>query len=233
VSWLDHLVDLTKRDYLDDLMSDRSRSTREAIITAAWLCFQEKGPDKTTISAIARRAGVSRDTVYRYFSDSEAIFRATAEQVSQTFYAILADELAAAATLQEQIEHVAVFLCRSKQWVPLWGEAFDAERVALLTTIYSRVILGDFTAFLSPYLEIARVRGEIRADIDIEAAAEWTARLLFSVYSTPSPFRDLDDPEVTRQFVSDFAIAGLQGPPRAPSPPSAPAATAAVLDAFR
>jgi AcrR family transcriptional regulator len=218
---------------VDDSISDRRRSTRDAIIRAAWLCFQETGPDKTTVAAIARKAGVSRDTVYRYFHDSEAIFRATAEEVSHAFYGMLADELTSTATLQEQVEHVAVFLCRSKQWVPLWREAFDPERVALLTTIYSRVILGDFTAFLSPYLEIARVRGEIRADIDVEAAAEWLARVLFSLYSTPSPFRDLDDPEVTRQFVSHFALAGLQGPPRLPSPPSAPATTAAVLDAFR
>jgi AcrR family transcriptional regulator len=199
---------------MEDLISDRPASTREAILHGAWLCFQEDGPDKTTIAAIARRASVSRDTVYRYFPDAEAIFWATAEQVSQAFYGMLADELVSATTLQEHIERIAVFLCNSKQWVPLWGEAFDAERVALLTTVYSRVILTDFVAFLRPYLEIARVRGEIRTDIDTEAAAEWLARALFSLYSTPSPHRDLDDPEVARQFVADFAIAGLQGKPR-------------------
>ena len=68
------------------------------------------------------------------FSDREAIFRATAEQASQAFYGMLAEELATAASLQEQVERAAVFFCRSKEWVPLWGEAFDAERVALLTT---------------------------------------------------------------------------------------------------
>jgi hypothetical protein len=125
-----------------------------------------------------------------------------------------------------------VFLCRSKQWVPLWGQAFDAERVALLTTIYSRVIMDDFVMFLAPYVEIARVRGEIRADIDSNAAAEWLARLLFSLYTTPSPSRDLDDPEVTRQFVAEFALAGLQGPPRPQAGlASTSASIAAMLDA--
>jgi hypothetical protein len=93
--------------------------------------------------------------------------------------------------------------------------------------------MHDFISFLGPYVEIARVRGEIRSDIDSDAAAEWVARLLFSLYSTPSPTRDLDDPEVTRQFVADFALPGLQGPPRTPSTPSTPAAIAAVLDASR
>jgi AcrR family transcriptional regulator len=218
---------------MDDVISNRGSATRDAILHGAWLCFQEKGPDKVTITGIARKAGVSRDTVYRYFPDSEAIFRATAEQVSQAFYGMLADELASATTLQEQIERVAVFLCRSKEWVPMWGEAFDAERVALLTTVYSEVIMADFISFLSPYVEIARVRGEIRSDVDCDAAAEWLARLLFSLYSTPSPTRDLDDPEVTRKFVADFALPGLQGPPRAPTPLTSPATIAAVLDASK
>jgi AcrR family transcriptional regulator len=217
---------------MDDLIPSRGTTTREAILQGAWSCFQEKGPDKVTITAIARKAGVSRDTVYRYFQDSEAIFRATAEQVSQAFYGMLAEELASATALQEQVERIAVFLCRSKQWVPLWGQAFDAERVALLTTIYSRVIMDDFVMFLAPYVEIARVRGEIRADIDSNAAAEWLARLLFSLYTTPSPSRDLDDPEVTRQFVAEFALAGLQGPPRPQAGlASTSASIAAMLDA--
>ena len=93
-------------------------------------------------------------------------------------------------------------------------EAVDkelAERVALLTTVYSAVILDDFVAFLSPYLEIAKVRGEVRGDLVVRDAAEWLARLLFSLYTTPSPALDLDDPEVTREFVRAFAVAGLRG----------------------
>lgn len=217
--------DESVRSTVGDLISDRPVSTREAILRGAWLVFREKGPDKATIAAISRAAGVSRGTVYQYFSDREAIFRATAEQASQAFYGMLAEELATTTTLQEQIERAAVFFCRSKEWVPLWGEAFDAERVALLTTIYSRVILTDFIAFLVPYLEIARVRGEIRSDIDVRDAAEWLARVLFTLYSTPSPVLDLDDPEVTRRFVRDFAVAGMQGAPRATPPTSSDATT--------
>jgi AcrR family transcriptional regulator len=199
---------------VDELIPEEPLTTRDAIINGAWLCFQEKGPDKTTIAAIARKAGVSRDTVYRYFTDSEAIFRATAEQVSQAFYALLAEELATASTIDEQLARVGMFLCRSKQWVPMWGEAYDAERVALLTTVYSRVLLADFTAFLGPYLEIARVRNEIRSDIDIDAAAEWLARVLMSLFTTPSPSIDLDDPETVYTFVTDFAVRGLSAPLR-------------------
>jgi hypothetical protein len=94
--------------------------------------------------------------------------------------------------------------------LPSWGEAFDAERVALITTVYSTVLLTDFITFLSPYLEIAKTRGEVSADLDVGAAAEWVARLFFSLFTTPSPHLDFDDPEVARAFVETFAVAGLQ-----------------------
>jgi AcrR family transcriptional regulator len=195
---------------MDDLISDRPTSTREMILRGAWLCFQEQGPDRTTIAAISRRARVSRGTVYQYFPDKEAVFRATSEQASQTFYAAMANQLASAETLHEQLGEVAAFVVQSKGLLPSWGEAFDAERVALLTTVYSTVLLTDFIAFLSPYLEIAKTRGEVRADLDVRAAAEWLARLFFSLFTTPSPQVDLDDPDIARAFVEDFAVAGLQ-----------------------
>jgi len=195
---------------MDDLISDRPASTRDAILRGAWLCFQEKGPDKTTIAAISRRAGVARGTVYQYFADKEAVFRATTEQASQTFYAAMADQLAPLGTLREQLGEVASFVVTSKGLLPSWGEAFDAERVALITTVYSTVLLTDFIAFLSPYLEIAKTRGEVSADLDVGAAAEWMARLFFSLFTTPSPHLDFDDPEVARAFVETFAVAGLQ-----------------------
>jgi AcrR family transcriptional regulator len=216
---------------MKDLISDRPETTRDAIIRGAWICFQQKGPDKTTIAAISRTAGVSRGTVYQYFSDKEAVFRATSEQASHALYGALADELVSSTTFQDQVERIAVFFCRSKEWLPSWGRAFDAERVALLTTVYSTVILSDFVAFLSPYLEIAKVRGEVRADLDVRDSAEWLARVLFSLYTTPSPALDLDDPEVTREFVRAFAVAGLQGPARAPNARPKHGFVASTIDA--
>jgi AcrR family transcriptional regulator len=148
--------------------------------------------------------------VYQYFSDKEAVFRATTELASQVFYAAMADQLVPLGTLREQLGEIAAFVVTSKGLLPSWGEAFDAERVALITTVYSTVLLTDFIAFLSPYLEIAKTRGEVSADLDVGAAAEWVARIFFSLFTTPSPHLDLDDPEVARAFVATFAVAGLQ-----------------------
>lgn len=50
--------------------------TRLRITEAAVELHGSVGPARTTISAVAARAGVQRATVYRHFADEEALFRA-------------------------------------------------------------------------------------------------------------------------------------------------------------
>lgn len=51
-------------------------ATRERIVTAIMSLHEEVGPARTTVSAIADRAGVERLTVYRHFPDEPSMLRA-------------------------------------------------------------------------------------------------------------------------------------------------------------
>jgi AcrR family transcriptional regulator len=53
----------------------RSLETRNSILDAASVLFEEQGYDKTTTHQIAARADVSVGALYRYFSDKEAILK--------------------------------------------------------------------------------------------------------------------------------------------------------------
>jgi AcrR family transcriptional regulator len=69
-------------------MSDRTRpyrmtrraeleeQTRRRITESAVALHEELGPARTSVSAVAERAGVRRSTVYRHFPDDEALFAA-------------------------------------------------------------------------------------------------------------------------------------------------------------
>jgi AcrR family transcriptional regulator len=51
-------------------------ATRERIVSAIMALHEEVGPARTTVSAIAHRAGVERLTVYRHFPDEPSMLRA-------------------------------------------------------------------------------------------------------------------------------------------------------------
>jgi AcrR family transcriptional regulator len=51
-------------------------ATRQRIVEATVELHESLGPARTTISAIAERAGVQRLTVYRHFPDDRTLFRA-------------------------------------------------------------------------------------------------------------------------------------------------------------
>ena len=51
----------------------RSERTRENILDAALYCYQDQGINDTAMEDVARQAGVGRATLYRHFSNQEAL----------------------------------------------------------------------------------------------------------------------------------------------------------------
>ncbi len=64
------------RKYEQRRRVERQHETRRRITEAAAALHGEVGPARTTIKAIAERAGVERLTVYRHFPDARALFGA-------------------------------------------------------------------------------------------------------------------------------------------------------------
>src|SRR5581483_228622 len=56
--------------------AELEEQTRRRITESTMALHEEVGPARTSISAIARRAGVRRSTVYRHFPDEESLFAA-------------------------------------------------------------------------------------------------------------------------------------------------------------
>lgn len=56
--------------------AEHQERTRQRIVEATLELHGSVGPSRTTISAIAERAGVRRMTVYRHFPDERALFEA-------------------------------------------------------------------------------------------------------------------------------------------------------------
>ena len=65
-----------KRRYRKRRRAEQEDQTRLRITEAAVDLHGTVGPARTTVSAVAERAGVQRATVYRHFPDDEALFAA-------------------------------------------------------------------------------------------------------------------------------------------------------------
>ena len=64
------------RKYEQTRRAEQQEETRRRIVAAAVALHREEGPARTTMSAIAERAGVQRNTLYRHFPDERAIIAA-------------------------------------------------------------------------------------------------------------------------------------------------------------
>ena len=64
------------RTYNKRVRAEQEDATRERITEAAVKLHGSIGPARTTVSRIAKTAGVQRATVYRHFPDEESIFAA-------------------------------------------------------------------------------------------------------------------------------------------------------------
>jgi AcrR family transcriptional regulator len=188
--------------------SSPGTDTRELILDAANARFRKQGLLKTTVVDIAREANVSRSTIYEYFRDKGAILEACAEHASQQFYREMSRAMTRGNSLEEKLAHAAVFVTQARTAIAS-EEYFDEDAISLLLTKDAALLLRECIDFFAPYLSAAKLTGEVRKDLDVEAAGEWFARILFSLFSTASPIRDIDDPTVVAEFVGAFAVRGF------------------------
>jgi AcrR family transcriptional regulator len=187
----------------------QATETRELIIESAYACFAKHGLLKATIVDIAKMANVSRSTIYEYFSDKGAILEACAEHASEQFYREMSKAMdRGSSSLEEKLAQAAVFVSQARRAIAS-EEYFDEDAISLLLTKDAAVLLRECVDFLAPHLAAAKLTGEVRKDLDIQSAGEWFARILFSLFSTPSSTLDMDNPDVVADFVRAHLVRGF------------------------
>ncbi|WP_292991783.1 TetR/AcrR family transcriptional regulator [Mycobacterium sp.] len=185
---------------------------RDQILEAANQCFTQLGIQRTSVQDVARMANLSRGTIYRYFEDRTVLIDAAIEFGAQKFYQLVAAAMAKKATLAEKLgamaETHATILLDHRTRNRLMAD--DAELMRHMISDGDSAIRRS-TEFLVPYVREAQKRGEVGAGIDVTAASEWLARIIYS-FSTVNEAQtfDMSKPETVRKYVEKFAINGLR-----------------------
>ena len=187
----------------------------DRVAAAALDQFAEFGIRRSTIDDIARRAGVSKMTVFRRFENKQGLIAVViAREIRRGM-----DELDHAwqrqDTLEEALTQGFEFVAHFVRGHALFDRLLRSEPDLLLPLI---------TVDGAPALELYRslIAQRLRAEVDtgrvtttdIDRAAEVIARLAQSLLLTPQGMITLDDPDSIAAFVRLALLPML----RAPSP---------------
>jgi AcrR family transcriptional regulator len=104
----------------------RSRATREALLSAARTLFAERGYAAVSTEEIVRAAGVTRGALYHQFRDKEQLFEAIFEQVEAETTQRIAESALAGAT-----DPLAALHAGSRAFLAVCAEP-EVERIILL-----------------------------------------------------------------------------------------------------
>ena len=157
---------------------------RERLLEAGYECTARWGLAKTTVEDVARQAGVSRATVYRYFPGGrDELISAVVAWEFARFFLRLYEEVADAESLEEVMERGLMFAHRALVGHEVLQRILVTEPETLLPQMS---IEADQTqtlvaAFLTPYL----VRHGMTEGAELDAAADFLARMVLSYIGSP------------------------------------------------
>jgi AcrR family transcriptional regulator len=120
-------------------MSQRHSADEDhRVLDAARECVLAVGVRRTTMTDVARRAGVSRMTLYRRFPDLEAVLAAL---MTREFGRLIAEaaQRAEGASTRERVVTTVVHGCRSLAADPLFVRLLDVDPELLLPYVTRRL----------------------------------------------------------------------------------------------
>ncbi|MFT4048305.1 MAG: helix-turn-helix domain-containing protein [Solirubrobacterales bacterium] len=187
--------------------SDRTRSVAiERILEVAGAEAERVGPDRMRMGEIARRAEVSRASLYRYFASKDDLIRAW---TTREFDRIFADADAAAAAADSFEERLAAGFASAL--VALRSHPVFRSVVAVnngqmtRSTLESPDALGHAREMLQERFNGAVRAGRIEVgQFDAAIAGELIARLAISLTITPETIGRLDSEEDVRGFAERY-----------------------------
>lgn len=168
-------------------------AARRRIVKAATACIDRAGLAKTNLSHIAAEAGVTRQTVYRYFPSLTEILRAVAVAGAEEFAERMRAHLAAFDSPVEVAVESVVFAVRSLTTEPHLGlllQAGQADSFTAGATTPPSFVLG--TRILRD-AEVDWAAVGVTTDAELQGLAEILMRLFMSFLQFPSTPPATDD----------------------------------------
>ncbi|ODN69466.1 betaine-aldehyde dehydrogenase [Methylobrevis pamukkalensis] len=150
---------------------------RRQLIEATIESLADNGFNATTLSQIARRAGVSPGLVAHYFGDKDGLLEATLRHLAARIARGVASRLARARRPRDRIMAVVDANLAPEEfdrrsctvWLAFWGQVLHSERLRRVQKVYQGRMISNLAhplAGLVPRAEARRIAISIAAVID-------------------------------------------------------------------
>ncbi|MEO3828185.1 helix-turn-helix domain-containing protein [Actinomadura sp. B10D3] len=204
---------LLERAYVDaveqvaDLDEARSR-----VLDAAYEQFSRLGVQRSTMEDVARRAGVSRITVYRRFATKDALVEQVIRREFRRYFDRFLVDIEQAETAADRVVLGFVSSMRAIRSNPLIGGLMATEPDTVVPTMINDEgrTLATVRRFVAGQLRREQRAGTVPEDLDVEFVAEMMVRVSASFLAIPSELVDLDDDEQVAEVARRFLVPMLE-----------------------
>ncbi|MER7190509.1 TetR/AcrR family transcriptional regulator [Streptomyces flaveolus] len=179
--------------------------TARRILDAALEQFTVFGLRRSSVDDVAKRAGVSRVTVYRRFQNKDKLVEQTLLRENSRFFQRLDAAVAALPTMEERVVEGFVVALRHTRAHPLFGGLLRLEPDVVLPylTVNGGSSLAATVEYLTGHLRRAQ-QAEGRPDEDPRPVAELMVRVAVSFLLNPASCIEMDDEDQARAFARRY-----------------------------
>lgn len=178
------------------------------VLDGAYEQFCRMGIRRSTMEDVARRAGVSRITVYRRFTTKDTLVEHVVRREFRRYFDQFLIDIEQARTAADRVVLGFVSALRAIRHNPLIGGLMAVEPDVLVPAMIGDGgrMLAAVQKFVAGQLRREQQAGNVSPSVDVELVAELMARICSSFLLTPSQVVDLDDDEQVRAVARKFLV---------------------------
>jgi len=167
---------------------EESGDVQQRLLDAAEACFEQFGLAKTTMEDVARSAGMSRATVYRYFTNRDELLMGVVEREARCTSVVIKERLRGIRNPGEYIVEGIVQSLAEIPKRPALAMPFGADVVGVTSRLVlnSERLANIALELILPVIEPAQKKGLLREHIDVNLMIEWIFRIIASYLTVPS-----------------------------------------------
>lgn len=209
---------LLERAFADAIeRADDNDRTRARLLDAAYEQFCRMGIQRSSMEDVARRAELSRITVYRRFATKDVLVEQVILREFRRYFDQFLADIKTAETAADRVVLGFVSSLRAFRSNPLIGGLMAAE-----PTLLAGSMIGDdgrmlvaVREFVAGQLRREQLGGMVSANLDTDLVAEMMVRIAASFLAIPSHVLDLDDEEQVAAIAWQFLVPMLEPSPNA------------------